>query len=72
MNEYTIVAFFTNLVYFSIALIVVLYILRRFDKLAGINFKEHVWPKLLENPLALGIYLGFRILAICELGRAFL
>lgn len=34
------------------------------DRRGGIDFKADVWPVLLKDPRALGLYVGMRVLAI--------
>lgn len=72
MNDYTIAAFAINLTYFAVTLAFARGALWWFDRVCGKSFKNDFLPKLMEDPGALGRYLGCRILAVAVLGHAFL
>lgn len=48
----------------GVAVAAMWWLLRGFDKSAGINFRASVWPKISESGLALAIYHAGRIVAV--------
>ncbi|MDO8838000.1 MAG: hypothetical protein Q7V31_03665 [Parvibaculum sp.] len=71
MTDFAIISFLWSLAYFVATLLVATTLLRWFDWTLGIRFKRDVWEKLNENPLALAVYHGLRLLAVFLLGAAF-
>lgn len=51
----------------AFALIGAKYVMRHFDRAAGIDFKRDVWDKIAESPSALALYHGLQFLAVAHL-----
>lgn len=49
------------------AIIAAQFVLRRFDKAAGIDFTNDVWKKIATEPLALAVYHGAQFGAVAYL-----
>jgi len=57
-----------NIVYLLIVLGIVTWMMRMIfnymDSSIGINFKDHVWENINDNPIAVSIYFGLRVFGV--------
>ena len=72
MTDIAILSFVISLTYLTLILFVIAGLLRWFDWTCGVGFKEDVWEKIHEEPLALAVYYGLRLVAVFYLGAAFI
>jgi hypothetical protein len=68
MTEFTAYSFVLNLIYCLIAVAILMLVLRRFDRMLGIDFKKDIWREIEEeNNSAMAQYVGLRFLGCCVL-----
>lgn len=67
MTEFTLYSFALNLLYCFFAIVLLLLVLRLFDRSLGIKFKDN-WNELKDqNNVAVAVYLGMRFVGCCLL-----
>lgn len=67
MSDVVIMSTVLNLVFAVLAVVALVFLLRWFDKQAGVGFTEWIEAVSNENPKALAIYYGLRFLGVCLL-----
>lgn len=67
MSEVLMISTGLNLVFAIVAVVVLVCLLRWFDKQAGVGFSEWITAVFNDNPKALAIYYGLRFLGVCML-----
>lgn len=57
-----------NILYLLIVLLIVTLMMRMIfnymDESIGINFKDHVWENINDNPIAVALYFGLRVFGV--------
>lgn len=71
MTDFAAISFIVSLIYFATTIAVARAMLWWFDRTLEIKFKADVWSKIHEDPLALAVYHGLRILAVLYLAASF-
>lgn len=67
MTDVVMISTALNLVFAIVAVVVLVCLLRWFDKQAGVGFSEWIKAVSNDNPKALAVYYGLRFLGVCLL-----
>lgn len=70
--DFAVTSFIVQMAYLFITLVLVVCLLRWFDRSAGIKFRVDVWETIHERPMALAVYHGVRFFSVCYLASRFL